>query len=89
MADDDERPELFIVARTAVDAQNFARSSAISTARGFDPISTYVHTTRLDAMRQAAKLNAAALERSTTVQNYQAREVYVWSVLFDAELAGI
>lgn len=82
-------PELFIVARNAQDAKNFARSSAISTARGCDPISTYVHTTRLDAMRQAAKLNAGALERSTTVENYHAREVYVFSVLFDAELAGI
>jgi hypothetical protein len=85
----DEAPELFIVARSAVDAQNFARSSAISTARGCDPLSTYVHATRLDAMRQAAKLNAGALERSTTVENYQAREVFVWSVLFDAELAGL
>lgn len=81
---DDGPIEVWVVARDATQARKRAQTAAL----GLD-VDGYVHGARLRAERHSTALNLRILENAGAYETYENARLYVWSVIFDAELAGI
>lgn len=76
--------EVWTVAKDAQQAKERARAAALGNDMG-----GYTHYDRLRAERHATSLNLRLLEKAGAYETYENGRLYVWSVVFDVELAGV
>lgn len=76
--------EVFVVARDAMSAKTRLRATSLGEVE-----EGHVHGNRLRAEQHATALNLRILEGCKAYETYENTRVYVWSVVFDAELAGV